>query len=40
MNGKRKLSEEFLNRLTTGDLKSLLDFVKADHTLDLQIRNI
>jgi len=35
----RKLSERFINDLLNGDLKELLDYIKRDNTLDLQIRN-
>ena len=35
----RELSESFLNALEEGQLKSLLNRVKQDHTLDLQIRD-
>jgi len=40
MNKQRGLSPDFLKRFTTeDDLKSLVDFVKADDQLDLQIRD-
>ncbi len=37
--GKRELSEEFMSALMEGILKPILLLVKADNTLDLQIRN-
>src|SRR6056297_1124867 len=34
----RKLSQKFIADLKSGQLKEILEFVKSDHTLDIEIR--
>jgi len=36
---KRELDEYFMDDLLNGNLKEILNYVKKDHTLDLEIRN-
>jgi len=39
MYNKRGLSEKFFNDLSNGELKEILDIVKKDDTLDMEIRS-